>query len=266
MDKDILQAFDTVSGFHLDDKVVIVTGSGYGLGRQMAFGLSGAGARVVVCGRSEDKLTETAEQIIERGGEAIAVAFDATEKEDCVALVNCTVEQFGRLDAIVVNHGVIEVSLPEDLTEEQWLNVIHVNLNSCFYCAQAAGNQMIEQGDGGSIVMVSSNGSLVAFEGLAAYGASKGGVDQLCRQLAAEWGRHGIRVNTINPGYTDNPMGGRPKDTLAPDLENSIKATTPLGRRGYAREMVGPVLFLTSDAASFVSGHCLTVDGGYCAN
>lgn len=124
---------------------------------------------------------------------------------------------------------------------------------------------MIEQGEGGSIVMVSSNGSNVAFEGLAAYGASKGGVDQLCRQLAAEWGRYHIRVNTINPGYTDNPMGGRPKDSLTPDLENAIRNLTPLERRGMAQEMVGPVMFLTSDAASFVSGHCLVVDGGYCA-
>jgi len=124
---------------------------------------------------------------------------------------------------------------------------------------------MISQGDGGSIVMVSSNGSIAAFEGLAAYGASKGGVDQLCRQLAAEWGRYQIRVNTINPGYTDNPMGGPEKDTVTSEFEEAIRNATPLERRGMAAEMVGPVVFLSSDAASFVSGHCLVVDGGYCA-
>lgn len=258
-----LPAFDTLSRFSLEDKVVVVTGSGYGIGRQIALGIAGAGAKVVVCGRSEDKVADTAETILSHGGVAIAVAFDATEKQDCVELVNCCVEQFGRIDAMVINHGVIEVNAPEDLTEEQWLNVVHVNLNSCFYCAQAAGSQMIDQGEGGALVMVSSNGSLTAFAGLAAYGASKGGVDQLCRQLAAEWGKYRIRVNTINPGYTDNQMGGRPKKSLAPDLEVDIENLTPLERRGRAEEMVGPVLFLASDAASFVTGHCLVVDGGY---
>jgi len=258
-------AFNTLSEFSLEGKVIVVTGSGYGLGREMAFGIAGAGARVVVCGRSEDKVAESAEQILALGGEAMAVSFDATEREECIELINCCVEQFGRIDGIVVNHGMIEVNPPEHLTEEQWLQVVHVNLNSCFYCAQAAGNQMIAQGEGGSIVMVSSNGSTAAFEGLAAYGASKGGVDQLCRQLAAEWGRYQIRVNTINPGYTDNSMGGRPKESITPEFEEAIRNATPLERRGMAKEMVGPVVFLTSDAASFVSGHCLIVDGGYCA-
>lgn len=256
-------AFNTIAEFSLKEKVIIVTGSGYGLGREMALGISGAGAKVVVCGRSEDKVAETAEQILALGGEAIAVAFDATEREECIELINCCVQQFGRIDGIVVNHGVIEVNPPEHLTEEQWLQVVHVNLNSCFYCAQAAGRQMIEQGEGGTIVMVSSNGSTAAFEGLAAYGASKGGVDQLCRQLAAEWGRYQIRVNTINPGYTDNPMNG--EESITPEFEEAIQSATPLVRRGKAKEMVGPVVFLTSDAASFVTGHCLIVDGGYCA-
>ena len=112
--------------------------------------------------------------------------------------------------------------------------------------------------------MASSNGSLVSFDGLAAYGASKGSVDQLCRQLASEWGQYQIRVNTVNPSYTDNPMGGRRVETLTPDLERGIKTRTPLGRRGRIRELIDSVLFLASDA-SFISGHCLTVDGSYCA-
>ena len=113
--------------------------------------------------------------------------------------------------------------------------------------------------------MTSSNGSMVGFDGLSAYGASKGGVDQLCRQLSSEWGKYNIRVNTINPGYTKNPMSGRPTSTVTQEMEQEIKNKTPLQRRGELHEFVGPVIFLASEASSFVSGHTLTVDGGYCA-
>ncbi len=255
----------TFSLFDLSDKSVIITGSGYGLGRHMAIGLAEAGARVVVCGRNSDKLGQTVSEITERGGNATAIPFDATNKTECDQLVKQTAERFGGLDVMVINHGVVAVNPPEDTTPEQWSHVIEVNLTSCFYCAQAAGQQMIKQNRGGSIVITSSNGSLVSFDGLSAYGASKGGVDQLCRQLAAEWGKYQIRVNTVNPGYTENPMGGRPGNTVTPELEQEIKQRTPLGRRGRADEFVGPVLFLASDASSYVSGHILTVDGGYCA-
>jgi gluconate 5-dehydrogenase len=252
--------------FDLSEKTAVVTGSGYGLGKHMATGLSKAGANVVVSGRNTEKLKSTVEAIKAEGGEAIATSFDATEPKDCQRLVESAVSKYGRLDIMVINHGVIAVNTPHETTDQEWQQVIDVNLSSCFYCARAAGNQMIAQGSGGAIVITSSNGSFIGFEGLSAYGASKGGVDQLCRQLAMEWGQYGIRVNTINPGYTENPMGGRPRDTLTPDVEQVIKQRTPLGRRGRVDEFIGPVLFLASDASSYVSGHCLTVDGGYCVS
>ena len=124
---------------------------------------------------------------------------------------------------------------------------------------------MIAQGDGGSIVVTSSTGSLVGFQGLTAYGASKGGVDQMVRQLALEWGPHNIRVNAMNPGYTDNPMRGSESRSVNESLEEEIRAMTPMARRGKVREFVGPVVFLASEAASFVTGVILPVDGGYCA-
>src|SRR5689334_25021349 len=129
---------------------------------------------------------------------------------------------------------------------------------------------MIAQGPGksgsaGSIVLISSTSSMTGSNNLVAYGASKGGVDQLCRQLAVEWGPHGIRVNAVNPGYTSNDMVGTEARHAAPGLNEEIKRMTPLGRRGTVAEIAGPVVFLASDAASYVNGVCLAVDGGYCA-
>ena len=249
--------------FNLSGKCAIVTGSGYGLGHHMAIGLADAGANVIVCGRNKQKLDDTVVEIEKRGGIGFAHVFDATDKIQCDALVAAAVSRYQKLDMMVINHGVIAVNTPEATTSEQWRHTVDVNLTSCFYCAQAAGTQMIKQGQGGSIVITSSNGSLVSFDGLSAYGASKGGVDQLCRQLAAEWGQYKIRVNTVNPGYTENPMGGRPQEKISEPFEKEIRQRTPLGRRGKVEEFIGPVLFLGSDASSFVTGHALTVDGGY---
>ena len=249
--------------FDLTGKTAIVTGSGYGLGHHMAIGLADAGANVVVCGRNQVRLDDTVAKISQRGGVGYAHSFDATDKQQCEELVASAASRFGKLDIMAINHGVVAVNTPESTTMEQWHHTIDVNLTSCFYCAQAAGTQMIQQGHGGSIIITSSNGSLVSFDGLSAYGASKGGVDQLCRQLAAEWGKYQIRVNTVNPGYTENPMGGRPKESITESLEKEIQLRTPLGRRGKVEEFIGPVIFLGSDASSFVSGHVLTVDGGY---
>jgi len=255
----------TTSPFDLTDRTALVTGGGYGLGRHIALALANAGAAVLVAGRTESALQETCTAIGERNGQADYHLFDATDSAACDRLVDHAAKTLGRLDIAAINHGIITVASPEDTTDADWRQVIDVNLNSCFYCARAVGKQMIREGHGGSIVLTSSNGSLVSFEGLAPYGASKGGVDQLCRQLAAAWGPHGIRVNTVNPGYTDNRMGGRPDQTFSDEGEREIKKLTPLGRRGRADEIAAPVVFLASDAASFISGHCLVVDGGYCA-
>ena len=251
--------------FDLNGKGILVTGAGYGLGRAMAQGLASAGARVMLAGRTMEKLEETAGLIRDQGGEAQTCRLDATERQSAIDCVSATVKAFGGIDAAVINHGVIEVAPPHEVSEADWLHVINTNLTGCFYCAQAVGRQMIEQGGGGSIVLTSSNGSLVAFEGLTAYGASKGGVDMMCRQMAAEWGEYGIRVNTVNPGYTTNPMGGKYEMRAPPEFEAEVRKLTPLGRRGEPVDFVGPVVFLCSEASAFVSGHLLVVDGGYTA-
>lgn len=255
----------TLPLFDLTGKVAFVTGGGRGLGQAMALGLAAAGAKVAVAARSEDEVAGTVKAIRATGGEAVQVIFDATVQEDSERLVAETLSAFGRLDIAVVNHGIGLSEPAEETSAETWLRTIEVNLTGAFYCCQAAGCRMITQGEGGSVIVTSSTGSLVGFEGLTAYGASKGGVDQMVRQLALEWGPHAIRVNAINPGYTDNPMRGSKGGGLIDPLEDQIRSMTPMQRRGAVREFVGPVIFLASEAASFVTGVTLPVDGGYCA-
>ena len=253
----------TYSLFDLTDKIAIVTGAGRGLGAAMAAGLASAGAQVVCAARTESEIQETADRIADHGGKAVPLCFDATDRDSCHNLIAETCERFGRIDVMLVNHGISAAIAAEDITTDDWRKTMDINLTGCFNCAQAAGQKMIEQGQGGSIILVSSNASIVAFRGLTSYAVSKAGVDQLCRQLALEWGKHNIRVNTINPGYMTHAMRGAEQRYHTPDLDDKIAKTTPLPRRGEPEELVGPVVFLASDSSSFVTGHIMPVDGGY---
>ena len=253
------------AAFDLTGRTAIVTGAGRGLGRGMAEALAEAGATVICAGRTSAGIEATAGRIRAAGGQAEPFLFDAVKREDCRRLAADTAARHGKLDIMVVNHGIGLAGPAVDVEDRDWNETIAVNLTGAFLCAQAAGRQMIAQGRGGSIILISSTASLVGFHNLAAYGASKGGVDQLCRQLSVEWGPHNIRVNAVNPGYTTNNMAGGDERHAAPSLAEEIRRMTPLGRRGSVAEIAGPVVFLASDAAGFVSGVCLAVDGGYCA-
>ena len=142
--------------------------------------------------------------------------------------------------------------------------MIAINLTSAFSCAQAAGRQMIAQGRGGSIVFTSSTSSLVVFELLTSYGAAKAGLDHTARHLAVEWGPHNIRVNVVAPGYMTSHMRGSGERYEDPEHLKGVLAATPLRRKGGPEEIVGPTVFLASDAASYVTGHVIPVDGGWC--
>ena len=253
------------AAFDLKGRIAIVTGAGRGLGRGMAEALAQAGATVICAGRTQASIDETAAKIRAAGGKAEAFLFDAVKREDCRRLVEETAQRHGQLNVMVVNHGIARAAPATEVSEGDWAETIAVNLTGAFLCAQAAGRQMIAQGKGGSIILISSNGSLVGFQDLTAYGASKGGVDQLCRQLCVEWGPHNIRVNAVNPGWTTNNMAGGDDRHAATGMNENIKRGTPMGRRGTVAEIAGPVVFLASDAAGFVSGVCLAVDGGWCA-
>jgi NAD(P)-dependent dehydrogenase (short-subunit alcohol dehydrogenase family) len=251
--------------FDLTGKAVIVTGAGRGLGRAMAKGIAEAGAKVMVAARTKPEVDETAATIRAAGAMAEAIAFDATKRADVERLVAQTAVRWGGLDAIVVNHGIGAAEKAEDITDAALDRMLDINLRSVVLCAQAAGRQMLKQGRGGSIVLVSSTSSWLAFPGLTSYGAAKAGVDQLARQFALEWGPANIRVNTINPGYMTHHMRGSEERHDDPDEMRVVRERTPLQRKGRPEELAGPAIFLISDASSFVTGHTMPVDGGWCA-
>ena len=248
--------------FDLTGRTAIVTGAGRGLGRVIAHGLAEAGANLVTCARTAGAARAVAEEITAKGGRALGLEIDCAERDQCERLVDAALQRFGSLDILICNHGIGLQKPAEDTTPEEWTEVLRVNLSGYFYAAQAAAGPMLAQRKG-AIVMNSSNGSFIGFPGLTAYGASKGGVDQLVRQLAVEWGERGVRVNAINPGWTENLMAHRTPSAADEPKEAEIRRMTPLRRRGRAEELVGPVIFLASDASSFITGVCLPVDGGW---
>jgi NAD(P)-dependent dehydrogenase (short-subunit alcohol dehydrogenase family) len=254
----------TAELFDLTGKSVIVTGSGRGLGRAIARGLAEAGARVAVSGRTAEIVRETAAELRADGHEVIDVVFDAQRPDDVARLIDTTVEAFGGLDVMVVNHGIGGAGKAEEIEAETWDEMLSINLTSAFSCAQFAGRRMIAQGGGGSIIFTSSTSSLVVFEGLTSYGAAKAGLDHTARHLAVEWGPHNIRVNSVAPGYMTAHMRGSEGRYEDPEELARVLALTPLGRKGEPEELVGPIVFLASDASSYVTGHVIPVDGGWC--
>ncbi len=248
--------------FDLTGKIAIVTGSGRGLGKTIAIGLAEYGAKVVTCSRTIEEAEFTAREIREQGGHAVALRVDTSVRPECQALIDESIRRYGKLDIMVCNAGIAGYRPAEDIEEEEWVQMMDINLKGYFNCAQLAARQMMKQGTAGSIIMNSSNNSLVGYPGLLTYSTSKGGVDQMVRSMALEWASRNIRVNAINPGWMEKSMKGVTRD---PKQEAQIKQLTPMGRRGYARELIGPVVFLASEASSFVAGISLVVDGGWCS-
>lgn len=249
--------------FDMTDRNVVITGAGRGLGRALAHGFVAAGAHVVVAGKTEDDLVRTVEELQSAGGKALAVQFDARSEADCQMLVERTQREFGSIDSVIVNHGVSFHATPEDFPAQVFRDVIETNLTSGFLCAQAAGRAMLGQENKGTIVLISSDASVVAFDGLLAYSASKAGLDQLGRQFAAEWGPKGVRVNMIGPGYMETRMRNSERKVEDPRVTAELTLKIPLRRKGRPEELVGPAIFLASDASSYLTGGYLAVDGGY---
>jgi len=247
-----------LSRFRLDDKVAIVTGASSGLGVAFAVALSEAGARVILCGRRMKRLEEVERRIREAGGTALAIETDVTEPENCRAAANEAIYHFGRLDVLVNCAGVGAAVPASRETPEEFRLVIETNLMGSYWMAQAC-SKFMESGS--SIINVSSVLALTSV-GLpqAAYSSSKAAVLGLTRDLAQQWGsRKGIRVNSIAPGYFPSEM----TDVMdAEQLGTIVSQRVPLGRIGHVEECASAVVFLASDAASFVTGACLPVDGG----
>lgn len=248
--------------FDLRGRVAVVTGASSGLGVAFAEGLAGAGAHLVLAARRKDRLDDLIARLAARGAEAIAVRADVAVEAEVDALVAATRERFGRVDVLVNNAGVASVAPAADEPLEAFRATLDVNLTGAFLCAQRFGRVMLAQG-GGSIVNVASILGLVASGQIpeAAYCASKGGLVSLTRELAAQWARRGVRVNALCPGYFPSEMTA---DMFAQDDgKQFIRRRTPMGRGGEPDELVGPLLFLASDASSYVTGQALAVDGGW---
>jgi NAD(P)-dependent dehydrogenase (short-subunit alcohol dehydrogenase family) len=250
--------------FDLSSRVAIVTGSGRGLGSAMAVGLGEAGAAVVACSRTLAEAERTAAQIRDAGGRAIAVRADTCDRASAEDLVASAVGEFGHLDVLVNNAGIDRIEPAEDVSDENLLTVMQTNLVGYFHCAQAAGRHMLA-GAGGSIINISSIAGQVGIAGLTSYSMSKGGVDQMTRVMALEWATRGVRVNAIAPGYFENIMADAVHEHDRPDKQQQVITFTPMARRGHPHELIGPVVFLASDASSYVTGAVLYVDGGYTA-
>jgi NAD(P)-dependent dehydrogenase (short-subunit alcohol dehydrogenase family) len=253
---------DPASLFDLGGRVAVVTGASAGLGAQLAMALAGAGAHVVVTARRKERLDALVAEIEAGGGRALAQACDVGDEDQVDALAEAACAAFGPVDVLVNNAGITQSGPAEDESTEVWQRVLRTNLDGVFFCARRFGREMLERGSG-SIVNVASILGLVGTGQIpqASYAASKGGVVNLTRELAAQWARRGVRVNAIAPGWFESEMTG---DMFAEERSHKwMRGRTPMGRSGRAGELDGALLYLASDASSFVTGQVLAVDGGW---
>lgn len=249
-------------GFSLDGRVALVTGAGRGIGFALARGFAEAGARVVVNDVRAESATAAAETIVRAGGEATGLAFDVTDTEAVEAAVDGIVAEHGRLDILMNNAGIL-IRKPIELHDmDDWNRVIGINLSALYGLSRAAARHMKAQ-DYGRIISTGSTMSVSSRPGVISYVAAKHGVVGLTRALASELGPHGITANAIGPGYILTDMN---RKVLGTDLERVVIERTPLARWAKPEELQGAAIFLASDAASFVTGQIIVVDGGMTSN
>jgi gluconate 5-dehydrogenase len=246
--------------FDLTGRVAIVTGGSRGLGQEMAEGLAEAGAALVLCARREQWLTPTVNEMRAQGFKVEGAICDVSNPDDVQKVVDTALDAFGRVDILINNAGVSWAEPPEEMPLEKWHKVIDANLTGAFLFSQAAGRVMLRQQYGRIINIASVAGlnSLVKGPHYVGYAASKAGLMGLTRELAASWGRHGIRVNAIAPGFFHSRLADGAIEIVEPD----IKALSPIPRVGAAGELKGVAVFLAADASNYITGQTIVVDGG----
>jgi NAD(P)-dependent dehydrogenase (short-subunit alcohol dehydrogenase family) len=252
--------------FNLEGKSAIVTGAGRGLGQAMANALAQAGAAVAVFDVNSEDADAAVAEIRSFGGQALAVAIDVTDSQQVQAGIQTVVETFDGVDVLVNNAGVTSRSPFEDLQEEDWERILHVNLGGIYQCSRWVARRLISDQKSGSIINIASISGLVGNRGglNSHYCATKGGVIALTRSLAVEWASYRIRVNAIAPGYFVTPMTDRLKN-INRSFYDELVGRVPLGRFGEGSDLAGAVIYLASQASVFVTGHVLVIDGGYTA-
>lgn len=245
--------------FDLHGKVAVVTGASSGIGAEIARALAAAGSDVVLVGRSKDRLAATAKEVKAAGTTAVRVAVDLRDDAAAGAVVEAAVAEFGRIDVLVHSAGIYAQAALEETTDEIFDDHWAINVRGPFRLTRAARPHLRS---GASVVFVSSMSGVVGSPNDSAYCASKGAVELLVKALATELAPAGIRVNAVAPGNVHSPMNA---ELITPDVEREILATTPAGRIGQVTDISPAVVYLASDAASYVCGASLSIDGGFVA-
>jgi gluconate 5-dehydrogenase len=246
--------------FSLEGRVALVTGGSRGLGQEMAEGLAEAGAALMLCARRDEWLSPAVDSMRHQGFRVEGTLGDVAKAEDVERIVEATIAAYGKVDILVNNAGVTWATEPEDMPLDKWQKVLDINLTGAFLFAQAAGRDMLKRQWGRIINIASIAGLQASVNGphYAPYAATKAGLIGLTRELAASWGRKGIRVNAIAPGFFHSRLA----DAAIALSEPGIKATSPIPRVGNAGELKGVAVFLASDASNYITGQTIVVDGG----
>ena len=248
--------------FNLKGKVAIVTGGNGGIGKRIALGFAGMGADIVIAARNQEKIDSTVHEIKEAsGGRVLGIQVDVVKEEKIRDMVDQTLDNFDRIDILVNNAGVNLRKMPQDYTVSEWDEMLDANLRGSFLCSQAVYPAMKKDG-GGKIINIGSMTCILGGAKLVPYGASKGGIVTMMRNLAVAWAPDNIQINAILPGWIDTKLTRQARKDIA-GLAERVESRTPMGRWGDPKDLIGAAIFLASPASNFITGVALPVDGGF---